>query len=458
MITREQIAKLTPEEKDELILSQAAMLEKQAHLEVRIAELEAQLAKLLFKKTSKNSSIPPSRDQKGNVPENKKKRRDKSVGRAGHARDLHPDPDEILESKLKQCAQCGGSLEEVKHQLSVEYDKIEIPPIQAKVTRIRLYACTCKTCGVTHKAPPPQGFEEGSPFGKSVESLITYMRYGHHVGYKRLSEMFNHVFGLKISQGAIANIFKRVNTRIDPHIQAIVGRIQSSRVLYSDETSARVNGKNQWEWVFQNDDVVLHVIRPSRGAQVVRDVMGSHRPSYWVSDLYSAQKGHGNKWQICLAHQLRDCQAGIDGGDQSFSWRMKRLFLRAIVLSKRRSRIKAETCKVYRQRLEKDLTQILALTPKTKTGERLKKRYIKNRESLFTFFEDPSIEPTNNSSEQALRPSVIFRKVTNGFRSDWGRDFFSAIRSLIGTGQRQGLNPYQSLQRALTPNLHFLPS
>lgn len=458
MITREQIARLTPEEKDELILQQASLLAKQAHLEARIAELEAQLAKLLFKKTSKNSSVPPSRDQKGNVSENKKKRRDKSMGRTGYARDLHPDPDEILESKLKQCKGCVGSLEEMDHQLSVEYDKIEIPPIQPKVTRVRLYACTCKACGVTHKAPAPQGLEEGSPFGTSVESLLTYMRYDHHVGYKRLSEMFAHVFSLKISQGAIANIFKRLNTRIDPHMTAILNRIQSSRVVYSDETSARVKGKNQWEWVFQNAEVVLHVIRPSRGAQVVRDVMGNHRPNYWVSDLYSAQKGHAEKWQICLAHQLRDCQAGIDGGDESFSWRMKRLFLRAIVLSKRRSRIKEETCKAYRRRLEKNLDQILALTPLTKTGERLKKRYIKNRESLFTFFEDPSIEPTNNSSEQALRPSVIFRKVTNGFRSDWGSEFFAAIRSLIGTGQRQGLNPYQSLERALNPNLLFLPS
>ena len=454
MITREQIAHLTLEEKDELILKQAAIIEKQAHLESRIAELEAQLTKLLLKKTSKNSSIPPSRDQKPNLAQNKKgKRREKSMGRTGHARDLHPAPDEVLESKLKQCTHCGGSLEERDHQLSVEYDKIEIPPIQPKVTRVRLYACTCKVCGVTLKAPAPQGFEEGSPFGHSVEGLMTYMRYGHHVSYKRLSEMFDHVFGLKISQGGIANIFKRLNTRVDPHIQTILSRIQSSRVIYSDETSSRVRGKNQWEWVFHNDEVVLHVIRSSRGAQVVRDVMGDHRPLYWVSDLYSAQKGHGEKWQICLAHQLRDCQGGVDGGDLSFSWRMKRLFLRAIVLSKRRHRLKSETCKAYRRRLEQDLDRILALTPMTKTGERLKKRYLKHRGTLFTFFEDPSIEPTNNSSEQALRPSVIFRKVTNGFRSDWGSEFFGAIRSLIGTGQRQGLNPYQSLQRALTPNL-----
>jgi transposase len=465
MITREYLAGLSHEEKDEIILQQAARireLEMQvSRLEARIATFEAHIARLeamiMGKKTSKNSSNPPSRDQKANIPGKKKKRRDKSVGRAGHARDLHPDPDETLESKLKKCGQCGGNIGEDDHDLNVEYDKIEIPLIHPKVTRVRLYSCTCKTCGVTHKAPAPQGFEEGSPFGNSIEGLITYIRYNHHVSYKRLNEMFSEVFGLSISQGAIANIFKRLNARFDPTLQAIIKRIQSSRIVYSDETSARVKGKNEWEWVFQNDQVVLHVIRPSRGAQVVEEIMGHNRPTYWVSDLYSAQKNHGQKWQICLAHQLRDCQAGIEGGDQNFSWRMKRLFLRAIALSKRRPHLKAETCKAYRRKLEQDLDYILGLTPSTKTGERLKKRYLKNRDSLFTFFEDSSIEPTNNSSERQLRPSVIFRKVTNGFRSDWGPNFFSAVRSLVGTGQRQGLNPYQAIQKALNPNCSFIP-
>ena len=453
MITKEKLSLLTSEEKDTLILKLVQRIEV---LEARLLELEEKLAN---KKTSKNSSIPPSLDQKPNLPKtNKKQRRQKSMGRTGHARELHSDPDEIIDSKLKKCSQCGGSIGEKEQQLSVEYDKIEIPPIKPKVTRLRLYACTCKSCGVTSKAPAPQGFEEGSPFGTSVEGLLTYMRYGHHVSYKRLSEMFGHVFGLKISQGGIANIFKRLNTRFDPHVTAIVKRIQSSRIVCSDETSARVNGKNEWEWVFQNDDVVLHVIRPSRGAQVVREVMGEHRPTYWVSDLYCAQKGHGEKWQICLAHQLRDCQHGIDSGDQAFSWRMKRLFLRAIVISKRRPRLKDETCKAYRRQLEKDLDQILALTPMTKAGERLKKRYLKNRDHLFTFLRDPSLEPTNNSSERSLRPSVIFRKVTNGFRSDWGAPFFSAVRSIIGTGQRQNLNPYQSIQKAITSQLQPLPA
>jgi transposase len=77
------------------------------------------------------------------------------------------------------------------------------------------------------------------------------------------------------------------------------------------------------------------------------------------------------------------------------------------------------------------------------------------KDSLFLFLGDTTIPPTNNASEQALRWSVIFRKVTNGFRSDWGRDLFADIRSIFNTGLRQGLSPFQSLLDAL--NLHFSP-
>jgi len=35
--------------------------------------------------------------------------------------------------------------------------------------------------------------------------------------------------------------------------------------------------------------------------------------------------------------------------------------------------------------------------------------------------------------------SVIFRRVTNGFRSEWGRDLLAAVRSVVNTGKRQGL-------------------
>jgi hypothetical protein len=63
----------------------------------------------------------------------------------------------------------------------------------------------------------------------------------------------------------------------------------------------------------------------------------------------------------------------------------------------------------------------------------------------------------HNFSEQALRWSVIFRKVTNGFRSDWGRDLFAAVRSIVNTGKRQGLSAFESILTALNPLESLFP-
>ena len=154
-------------------------------------------------------------------------------------------------------------------------------------------------------------------------------------------------------------------------------------------------------------------------------------------------------WQICLAHQLRGLQYAIEAGDKIFARAMKRLLLRAFALEKRR--LKEPTFARYRRDLSVGLEKVLALDPVQQDGIRLKKRYAKHRAHLFLFLDDVSVPSTNNTSEQALRLSVIFRKVTNGFRSNWGRDLFASVRTVVNTGRRQGMTAFESIQKALSP-------
>ncbi|WP_445301738.1 IS66 family transposase [Microcoleus sp. MON1_C1] len=55
----------------------------------------------------------------------------------------------------------------------------------------------------------------GSPFGSSIQSWVTYLRYTHAISYERLSSICASVFGLKISEGAIANLLEKVKTSLD---------------------------------------------------------------------------------------------------------------------------------------------------------------------------------------------------------------------------------------------------
>ena len=128
---------------------------------------------------------------------------------------------------------------------------------------------------------------------------------------------------------------------------------------------------------------------------------------------------------------------------------MKALLLRAVVLARRHRTLAESTRRQYRGRLDDDLDAIMALTPSHRDGRRLRKRYGKLRAHLFTFLDHPELAADNNSSERELRPTATYRKVTGGFRSDWGADLFAAVRSVIGTAARRGIDAYQAIRDTL---------
>ena len=92
------------------------------------------------------------------------------------------------------------------------YDKIELPPVKPIVTRVEQHGGQCPHCGQTYVAPVPVGMEPGTPFGASIEGLATYLRYTHAISYERLSALFAQVYGVPISEGALANLFRRVKS------------------------------------------------------------------------------------------------------------------------------------------------------------------------------------------------------------------------------------------------------
>jgi len=455
------LSQLTHEEKDALIRAlwaQVQALTAQVQtLVARVAELEAKLD--VPPKTPDNSSLPPSKGRKPNRPEKGKRHgpRPGSLGRIGGGRALTATPDETVSAKPVRCVHCQATLGEADHVLHGRYDKIDLPQVAPVVTRVEHYAGHCRCCGGTTLAPVPEGLEPGTPFSVGIVALAMYLRFVHAISYQRLSRLLGELFGLAISEGALDAAFRRGKPHFDAEVASILARLRRARVVCSDETSVRVDGRTCWNWVFpaetlgfsENDEVVIHVIRRSRGAGVVAEVLDGHRPALWVSDLYGAQQGHAEEWQICLAHQLRDCTYAIEAGDAVFAPRMKVLLLRAVVLARRSRDLAPSTRREYRRRLECALDAVMALAPTHLDGQRLRKRYGKHRSHLFIFLDHPEVPADNNGSERELRPTATYRKVTGGFRSDWGADLFAGVRSVIGTAARRGVGAYQAIQQTL---------
>ena len=325
--------------------------------------LEAKLAEPA--KTPDNSSLPPSKGQKPNQPEKAKRvgPRKGSLGRKGGGRPLACCPDETVTAKVPACAHCQAVLTDADQMLHGRYDKIDLPVVRPVVTRVERYAGHCPCCGGVTLAPVPVGLEQGSPFSVNIVALMIYLRFTHAISYRRLTQMILHLYALQISEGALDAMLQRAKPCFDNEVTAILARLRRSRIVCSDETTVRIDGRTHWNWVFQNDQVVIHVVRNSRAASVVTETMAGHRPSIWVSDLYGAQQGHADLWQVCLAHQLRDCKYAIEAGDTIFAPRMKALLLRAVVLARRRKTLAESTRRSYQRRLDRELNAIMVLAP-----------------------------------------------------------------------------------------------
>jgi transposase len=102
----------------------------------------------------------------------------------------------------------------------------------------------------------------------------------------------------------------------------------------------------------------------------------------------------------------------------------------------------------YRADLDRRLNRVLAL-PRRGAAERLRRRIARDRQHLFVCITDRAVPATNNVAERALRPSVIFRKVTNGFRSQWGAETYAAFRSVVSTAKANRRAVLDALRQAL---------
>ena len=454
-LSTDHLAALSPAEKDALI---KALLARVEALRVEVEALRTENAALRDKlsrprKTPRNSSTPPSQGPKAN-----RETAAKPKGRPhpGAYRPLHPNPTRRQNIRAHCCPQCQADVTAVVQVPLHTYDWIEIPEITPDITRVTLYGGTCPCCRGRFKAAAPGACPPGSPFGPNLRAFVLYLRFAQAIPFERLARLLSDLFGLEISEGALANILHDSAPAFETQANAIKRHLLSGSVLQSDETSARVGKRTFWTWVFHHADSACFVTVASRGKKVVEAFLGDIRPEVWVSDRFGAQMGWARTdHQVCLAHLIRDVQYAIDAGDEAFAPGVMGLLKRAVGIGRRRQSLADTTLVLYQSRLQKRLDTLLAITPSIMAGRKLQRILKRFRQNLFVFVTNRAVPPTNNGSEQALRPCVVFRKITHCFRSEWGAALYADVRSIFETARRRGIPILPAIR--LTLDARLLP-
>ena len=398
------------------------------------------------KKTSQTSSLPPSLDRKERR-ENSKPGGGKP-GHKGHFRALCQTPDAVRDDVPLQCGQCGaafGGGEE--RRLIGEYESIDLPPVQPFVTRHRQFACRCAGCGVM--CAPPQT-DAGTPFSRNIHAMALYLKGFQALSYERLQGLFADLFGLVISQGALMNMFKRSARPFAAKAGLAKALLRQAKIVASDETGVRIEGTNSYHWVFRCEKAVVHTPDFTRAASVVHAIMDGHRPQVWISDRYSAQQNHAVQHQTCLAHLARNTAFAHEHGTDRVPSRLQLWFGKVFDLANNITKFARSTIIARRKALEKALGGILATASSCELAKALQAKIARARHQLLTFCDfEGAVDPTNNACERALRPAVIQRKVTNGYRAMWAAEAEANLRTTVDTARLTGQNPYKTILAAL---------
>ncbi|MGC1860191.1 MAG: IS66 family transposase [Methylocystis sp.] len=395
-------------------------------------------------KTSRTSSKPPSTD--------KKERRENArpggakPGHEPHNRRLADNPDEFRDHRPTRCARCGGAVAiDADMELIGEYDEIEIPPVRPHVVRHRRFSCRCARCGSETKAPAP-AVATTTPFGPRIHALAIYLKGFQAISYERLRFLFRDAFGLILSEGALMNMFIRSHARFAIEAEKAKAVLRKAKIVASDETGVRIEGTNSYHWVFHCKDAVVHQPDYSRAARVVTETMNGHVPDVWISDRYSAQQNHGAQHQTCLAHLARDTAFALEHGVDDLPLRFKLWFGRAFDLAEDIANFAASTIASKKRTLEMQLTSLLVEPTGCDLARQLQAKIARARDQLLIFCDYPGeVDATNNGSERRLRPCVIQRKVTNGYRAMWAAKAEADVRTTIDTASLKGGNPFQTI-------------
>jgi transposase len=400
-------------------------------------------------KTSRTSSKPPSTDPKGRRAHAKPG--GAKPGHEGHSRALSPEADRVVDHAPPQCPCCRLALSpDLPSEAVSVHERVELPQIKPVIEHHRRLAVRCPGCGARVVAAPPPA-ATGTPFGPRLHALATYLKTFQSLSYERLQATLADLFGVPVSQGGLMNMLRRAQGCFQAGREQALAVLRRAEVVASDETGVRIEGGNAYHWVFRCKEAVVHHAARTRAASVVHAMLAGHRPAVWLSDRYSAQQGHGVAQQTCLAHLARDVAHALEASDDPLPFRLKLWLASAFDLADGVARLAASTVAAKRRALERRLGAILAAPTTCELARALQAKLRRARDQLLTFVDWPGqVAATNNACERDLRPAVIQRKVTNGYRAMWAAEGEADLRTVVDTARlKPGTSVFGTILRTV---------
>lgn len=467
--TVEQLLELLAE-RDRLI---AALMEHNASLAARVAELEARLSK-----NSQNSSKPPSSDAFVKPPPRSLRRKSgrkpgKQPGDPGFRLEPRPDPDRVVLHVPEVCRGCGGDLTAAPVVDEERRQVFDLPPVTPIVIEHRAEQRSCG-CGVVTAAAFPAEATAPTCYGPGVAALGAYLLARQHLPVERAAECLADCFGLPVSTGYVASLLPTAADRVEPFLGLTRKELAGAEVTNFDETGARVAAALCWVHVICTDRYTLYHLDAQRGqAAMERAGVLPGFTGVAVHDGLAAYRKFDLVHALCNAHHLRELAGIAETTGQDWPTRLADLLVQmhvAVEVAKANGEtaLPARRLATYRRRYDALITEGNTLNPPPpRTGKpgrptlgpagALLHRLDVYRDDVLRFATDFRVPFDNNQAERDVRMVKLQQKISGGWRSPAGATAFLAVRSYLSTAAKHGQAALAVLRQLFTGEV-WLPA
>lgn len=323
--------------------------------------------------------------------------------------------------------------------------------IRPQIVDVVRDVCKCNKCGLKFVAMDGRTPVQGR-FGINLIVLVIFLKFIVRGVLRKTSSFLDASFALKLAPASVQAIIERAAKAGETEYESLKSKIKTAKLLYIDETSFRVLGRNWWVWAFRSDTDLLLVIRNSRGNNVLEEILGKEYAGIVVCDCWRAYDFLSNATlQRCWAHLLRKSKELESVAGRHFHKKLSKLFEQIIKFNKKE---RAQQHRRYKYaQMTAEMQKLISHYSRYEECEAVTKYINFHLESWFTCIKTAGVQPTNNYAEQAIRETVLVRKIIGAFRSEKGTTTYETIASLIATWQYQKKDIKKELHRMLTANL-----
>jgi transposase len=430
-----------------------------ARQDERIAQLERRL-----KRSSRNSSTPPSADPPGSTPKRGKdssgRKQGAQPGHEGRGRPLLPAwaVDEVIEHWPDRC-NCGHVFAQ-RERLAVgepfRHQVEELPVISVKVIEHRCQRLRCPGCGEHPRGELPAGVAQ-SAFGPRFQAAVATLSVRNRISRRDVVELCEQLFSSRISAGTVDAILSRAADALaEPHAD-LLAELRSASAVNMDETGWRTAGERRALWgIFDQRHAYLHIAsdrHEDHAKALLADTEAIVTTDRWwaYSHLPLARR------QLCWAHLRRDFAAHAEGlaAERQFGEAglelCERVFWAFEVSQHTRDRRQLKlTVRQVQREFKPIIRRYASKSARNRHCRGMARNLLKAWPALWSFAKHPGVQPTNNHAERALRGAVIYRKLSLGSQSEGGERRTARLLSAHTTCRLQGGSLFVYLTDALT--------